>query len=54
MDRRVMGDLINRAVRHHIKYVDHPEDAGTLAFSNRAGSIPVLATKSQDVVDSSE
>ena len=26
MGRRVLGDLINRAVRHHIKHVDHPED----------------------------
>ena len=44
MDRRVMGDLINRAVRHHIKHVDHPEDPVRRPFQNRAGSIPVLTT----------
>ena len=39
-----MGDLINRAVRHHIKHVDHPEDPVRRPFQNRAGSIPVLTT----------
>ena len=42
--RRVMGDLINGAVRHHIKYVDHPQEPNKIGLFNRTGSSPVLTT----------
>ena len=42
--RHVMGDLINGAVRHHIKYVDHPQEPNKIGLFNRTGSSPVLTT----------
>ena len=27
-----MGDLINGAVRHHIKYVDHPQEPNKIGL----------------------
>ena len=31
-------------MRHHIKYVGHPEEPGKIGLFNRTGSNPVLAT----------
>jgi hypothetical protein len=36
--------LISRAVRHHIKYVDHPEEPNKIGLFNHTGSNPVLTT----------
>ena len=42
LGRRVMGDLINGAVRHHIKYVDHPQEPNKIGLFNRTSSNLVL------------
>lgn len=31
-------------MRHHIKYVDHPEEPNKIGLFNRTGSRPVLTT----------
>ena len=37
-------------MRHHIKYVDHPEEPNEIGLFNRTGSNPVLTTKNKIMV----